>query len=106
MNIDERLDRLAGRHEALAQSVEMLRDSIFESARKAEADHDGFKADHDRFMADMAEMRASNEADHAKFRMELADLRDSVRSLAESTAKLVTVSNAHESRFGRIESAA
>jgi hypothetical protein len=61
----------------------------------------------------MAEMRASaletsrqNDADHAKFRMELADLRDSVRSLAETSANLVAVSNAHERRIGRIESAA
>jgi len=36
MTIDERLDRLTERHEALTQSVEMLRDSTAETWRLVE----------------------------------------------------------------------
>ena len=34
MDIDERLETLAERREALAQSVELLRDSMYEAARE------------------------------------------------------------------------
>jgi len=38
MTIDERLDRLTERHEALAQSVEMLRDTVHDMARTQAAE--------------------------------------------------------------------
>ncbi|MGD1069240.1 MAG: hypothetical protein ABSB15_03790 [Bryobacteraceae bacterium] len=109
MDIDERLETLAERREALAQSVELLRDSMYEAARE-------MRADHDRFMADMVELRGSvselrqsardHETDHPKFRLELADLRDSVQLLVETSANLVKISDSHERGLGRIESAA
>jgi methyl-accepting chemotaxis protein len=46
MDVDQRLERLVERHEALAQSVEMLKDSIQEQSRNidkvlAAAERDG-----------------------------------------------------------------
>lgn len=59
MNIDERLERLADRHEALAQSVEMLNASIREQGVNIEriinlVDKD---ADNIRALARIAEIR-------------------------------------------------
>ena len=36
MTIDERIERLTARHEALAQSVEMLRDTVHETSTAVE----------------------------------------------------------------------
>jgi hypothetical protein len=60
MNIDERLDRLAERHEALTQSVEMLTRDVH-------------------------------------------DLRGFVRDIAEGTARLLHIVQAHEQRLDRLE---
>lgn len=37
MTIDERIERLAERHEALAQSVEILRDAVHETSNNVNA---------------------------------------------------------------------
>jgi len=59
MNIDERLERLAERHEALAQSVEILRATVHEQSGNIDKILLGLEKDGEniRTLADIAEIR-------------------------------------------------
>lgn len=77
MTIDERLDRLADRHEALAQSVEMLTHSI-----------------------------TRLEQNHEKTEGVMQQAGQMITGLAEAMAQLARVVQAHEHRLERLEGGA
>ena len=78
MTIDERLEKLAERHEALAQSVELLT-----------ADVRGLAAQHERFVAE------SRERDQRVGKM--------LEQIMEGMARLLHIAEIHEQRIERLE---
>ena len=77
MTIDERLERLTERHEALTQSMEL-------------------------FQHDMAEMRAAAERD-AKTDQRISRILDLAEKQAGNIDKLAAIAHDHQQRLERLE---
>jgi len=88
MNIDERLERLADRHEALSNTVELLTHDI--DALRAEGKETGDKIRALAIIAEQNEVRAGRN----ETRME--QMMDAIRSLARAV-------EAHERRITDLE---
>ena len=82
MTIDERLERLVERHEALSQSVELL----LESQRQTDE-----KIRHLAIIAEQNEVRA-------------AHMQDSMTHMQDAITRLANVVVDHEGRIERLES--
>jgi len=81
MDIDERLERLAERHEALTQTVELL-------------------------TKDLSDMRVLvNDIAEGTVRLtkDFSDMKVLVNDIAEGTARLLHVAEIHEKRISRLE---
>jgi hypothetical protein len=81
MTIDERLDRLTARHEALTQTVELLLAAQLRNEERHEKNE---------------EMQATNQAIQAKTQTMLAEIVDSIHSLER-------IAFSHEHRITRLE---
>jgi hypothetical protein len=81
MTIDERLDRLVGRHEALSQSVELLTRDVRELGQSVGELRQGFR----------------------ELGQHVGDLAKYVGEIAEGTARLLHVAQIHEQRTTRLE---
>jgi hypothetical protein len=73
MNIDERLDRLTARHEALTQTVELLLAAQLRNEERHEKNEE--------MQAKNEEMQAKNQAIQAKTQTMLAEIVESIHSL-------------------------
>ncbi len=85
MTIDERLDRLVGRHEALSQSVELLTKDVREMGQR------------------MDEMGQRNAVLFNQLGQHVGSLTKYVGEIAEGTARLLHVAEMHEHRITRLE---
>jgi hypothetical protein len=79
MTIDERLERLTERHEALTQSMEL-------------------------FQHDMAEMRAAAAERDAKTDQRISRILDLAEKQAGNIDKLAAIAHDHQQRLERLES--
>ncbi|HEV2199597.1 MAG TPA: hypothetical protein VGR73_07240 [Bryobacteraceae bacterium] len=106
MTIDERLDRLALRHEALTQSIELMIHDHREAFAKYDAtlakhadflaEHDAVMAKHDATLAKHADFLAEHDAVMAKTQVMLAEVVESIDSLAR-------IAHLHERRISNLE---
>ena len=92
MTIDERLDRLAARHEALTQSVELL----VHSQHEAFARYDAMMAKHEAVWQRNDAAWERNDDAMAKTQTMLAQVVGSIDSLAR-------IAHAHERRISDLE---
>ena len=78
MTIDERLDRLTDRHEALTQSVELL-------------------------LVETRELRAGQEAEHKKTDEQIRKITTAIELDAENIRALARIAESHERRLSDLE---
>jgi predicted nuclease with TOPRIM domain len=81
VTIDERLEKLAERHEALTQTVEILTSDLRELQQVVKT-----------LAVTTARLKTDNER-----------LEDLVKDIAEGTARLLRVAEVHEQRISRLE---
>ena len=127
MTIDERLDRLALRHEALTQSIELMVHDHREAFARYDANlakydailakHDGTMAKHDAtvakhadFLAEHGAVMAKHDATlakHADFLAEhdavMAKTQNMLAEVVESIDSLARVAHLHERRISNLE---
>ena len=99
MNIDERLDRLTERHEALTQTVELMAHIHQEDYRKHEAllaKHGAAMEEHDALLARHGAAMEKHDEALAKNQVLMAQVLESIDSLAR-------IAHAHERRISNLE---
>jgi hypothetical protein len=92
MTIDERLDRLALRHEALTQSIELMA----HDQREAFARYDATLAKH-------ADVLAEHDAVWAKIDDGMAKTQNMLAQVVESIDSLARIAHLHERRISNLE---
>jgi hypothetical protein len=99
MTIDEKLDRLALRHEALTQSIELMAHDRREAFAKYDATlakHADFLAEHNAMLAKHADAWTRNDDAMAKTQNMLAEVVESIDSLPR-------IAHLHEHRISNLE---
>jgi methyl-accepting chemotaxis protein len=95
MDIDERLQRLADRHEALSNTVELLTHDI--DALRAEGKETGDKIRTLAIIAEQNEVRAARMIDA------IASLEGRAGQMMDAIARLARVADIHEGRISDLE---
>ena len=99
MNIDERLEKLAQRHEALTQSIELLTHDVH--------DMQGFMGELRKVIGDLAGSVKSTTRDLTESikstNGNLKKTQEFVNEIAEGTARLLHVAQVHEKRSSKLE---
>jgi hypothetical protein len=99
MTIDERLDRLALRHEALTQSIELM----IHDHREAFAKYDATLAKHADVLAKHADFLAEHDCVWVRLDEGMAKTQNMLAEVVESIDSLARIAHLHERRISNLE---
>ena len=99
MTIDERLDRLTARHEALAQALELMQLIWQEDHRKWQEDHRKWQEDHRKW----EERWAKSEERSARWEERWAKIEIAIQQDGENIRALARIAEIHERRLSHLE---
>lgn len=88
MNFDERLEKLATRHEALAQTVEFIA---------------GMQLRTEKVLVALAEAQVKTENAMAELQHGMAELRNGMVGVQDAIQRLARIAESHEQRLDRLE---